>query len=271
MSNPAVDAVERTDPWLTRAGLHPIAQSWAGDLALDDPRVSPLFGVLTDLPPVEVWVGTRDITLPDCRELERRMPVGAAFALHVEDGAIHDYPLLPTPEGRAASREMADSGCGAGRCCRVGSRASRMITVEEYLTYCDKALDGYAAIARQLGDDLVNERPADVPGANTASGLIAHAAGVISRWGSTVNLGIVVPRDRDAEFAAIGTVGRRARTAGCRARPPPRRRAGSVAAASSREPAAAGGPPGLRRHPGGRPAARLRRAGAAPRAARGHP
>jgi len=81
-----------------------------------------------------------------------------------------------------------------------------MITVEEYLTYCDKALDGYAAIARQLGDDLVNERPADVPGANTASGLIAHAAGVISRWGSTVNLGIVVPRDRDAEFAAIGTV-----------------------------------------------------------------
>ncbi len=45
-----------------------------------------------------------------------------------------------------------------------------------------------------------------MPGANTASGLIAHAAGVISRWGSTVNLGIVVPRDRDAEFAAIGTV-----------------------------------------------------------------
>jgi monoterpene epsilon-lactone hydrolase len=108
MTNPAVDAVERTDPWLTRAGLHPIAQAWAGALALDDPRVSPLFGDLTDLPPVEVWVGTRDITLPDCRELEHRMPVGAPFALHVEDGAIHDYPLLPTPEGRAASREIAD-------------------------------------------------------------------------------------------------------------------------------------------------------------------
>lgn len=81
-----------------------------------------------------------------------------------------------------------------------------MITVEEYLAYCDRALDGYAAIARQLGDDLVNERLADVPGANTASGLIAHAAGVIGRWGSTVNLGVVVPRDRDAEFLATGTV-----------------------------------------------------------------
>ena len=29
MANPAVDAVEPTDPWLTRAGLHPIARSWA--------------------------------------------------------------------------------------------------------------------------------------------------------------------------------------------------------------------------------------------------
>ena len=108
MANPAVDAVEPTDSWLTRAGLHPIARSWAGDLALDDPVVSPLFGDLTGLPPVEVWVGTRDITAPDCRELERRMPDGAAFALHVEDGAIHDYPLLPTPEGRAASREIGE-------------------------------------------------------------------------------------------------------------------------------------------------------------------
>ncbi|MBU9943984.1 MAG: alpha/beta hydrolase [Dermatophilaceae bacterium] len=108
MANPAVDAVEPTDPWLTRAGLHPIARSWAGDLALDDPVVSPLFGDLTGLPPVEVRVGTRDITAPDCRELERRMPDGAAFALHVEDGAIHDYPLLPTPEGRAASREIGE-------------------------------------------------------------------------------------------------------------------------------------------------------------------
>lgn len=108
MANPAVDAIEPTDPWLTRAGLHPIARSWAGDLALDDPVVSPLFGDLTGLPPVEVWVGTRDITAPDCRELERRMPDGAAFALHVEDGAIHDYPLLPTPEGRAASREIGE-------------------------------------------------------------------------------------------------------------------------------------------------------------------
>ena len=107
MANPAIDEIEPHDPWLTRAGLHPIARSWADGIPLDDPRVSPLHGDLGGLPPVEVWVGTRDITLPDCRELGARMPAGAAFALHVEDGAIHDYPLLPAPEGRAARREIA--------------------------------------------------------------------------------------------------------------------------------------------------------------------
>ena len=107
MTNPEVDAVEPTDPWLTRAGLHPIARSWAGGLPVEDPRVSPLNGELAGLPPVEVWVGTRDITLPDCRELGRRMPSDASFTLHVEDGAVHDYPLLPAPEGRAARRQIA--------------------------------------------------------------------------------------------------------------------------------------------------------------------
>lgn len=107
MANPAIDEIEPHDPWLTRAGLHPIARSWADGIPLDDPRVSPLYGELGGLPPVEVWVGARDITLPDCRELGARMPAGAAFALHVEDGAIHDYPLLPVPEGRGARREIA--------------------------------------------------------------------------------------------------------------------------------------------------------------------
>lgn len=80
-----------------------------------------------------------------------------------------------------------------------------MITPREYLDYCDVAWDGYAAIARQLGDDLVNERP-DLPGTNSCFGLIAHVVGVAGRWARTVNRGIVVPRDRDAEFTAQGSV-----------------------------------------------------------------
>ena len=42
LSNPAIDDVEATDPWLSRPGLIVCATSWAGAVRLDDPRVSPL-------------------------------------------------------------------------------------------------------------------------------------------------------------------------------------------------------------------------------------
>jgi hypothetical protein len=81
-----------------------------------------------------------------------------------------------------------------------------VITVDEYLAYCDRALDAYARIVTRLGDDLVNARPHGIRGANSAFALVTHVAGMAARWGSTVNRGVVVPRDRDAEFTATGTV-----------------------------------------------------------------
>ena len=81
-----------------------------------------------------------------------------------------------------------------------------MITVEEYLRYCDQALDAYAAIVTELGDDLVNARLDGIPGSNSAFALVTHVQGMTTRWVRTVNRGIVVPRDRPAEFTATGTV-----------------------------------------------------------------
>lgn len=80
-----------------------------------------------------------------------------------------------------------------------------MITVDEYLGLCDAALEGYAAAVTTLGDDLVNARLDGIPGSNSAFALVTHVCGMAARWGSTVNRGIVVPRDRDAEFTATGT------------------------------------------------------------------
>lgn len=81
-----------------------------------------------------------------------------------------------------------------------------MITIDEYLTFCDKALDGYAVIARELGDARLNAVVPSLEGSNSAFVLVTHVVGVMGRWGRTVNRGIVVPRDRDAEFTATGTV-----------------------------------------------------------------
>ncbi len=102
MSNPAADLVEPHDPWLTRAGMRPIAAHWVAGREPTDPVVSPLYGDLTALPPTLVLVGSRDICRPDCDRLRELAPATADLTLHVEPGSPHDYPLLPTPEGRRA-------------------------------------------------------------------------------------------------------------------------------------------------------------------------
>ena len=107
MANPEVPAVERVDPWLSRAGLVPIAAAWAAATPLDDPLVSPLHGDLSSLPPLAIWVGTRDITLPDCRLVRDRLAGDPSFRYVELDGALHVYPLLPVPEGRRAREEIA--------------------------------------------------------------------------------------------------------------------------------------------------------------------
>jgi hypothetical protein len=123
-----------------------------------------------------------------------------------------------------------------------------MISVDEYLRYCDQALDAYAAIVTELGDDLVNVRLDGVPGSNSAFALVTHVHGMTANWVRTVNRGIVVPRDRPAEFTATGTVGdaqrivaatramlhEDARAASPRERPanPDRRRDGSISYAT---------------------------------------
>jgi hypothetical protein len=88
----------------------------------------------------------------------------------------------------------------------AGGYGEPVITVDEYLAHRDRPLDGFAASVTRLGDDLVNARLDDVPGANSAFALVAHITGMAARWGRTVNRGIRVPRDRDAEFTATGTV-----------------------------------------------------------------
>ncbi|WP_182525672.1 alpha/beta hydrolase fold domain-containing protein [Nocardioides dongkuii] len=111
MRNPEVDELEPHDPWLARPALRVVADAWRGDLSLDDPRVSPILGDLAGLPPVETWVGTRDITLPDCRLLRDRLAGLGEVAHHELPGGIHVVPLLPVPEARPA-RERIVAGLG---------------------------------------------------------------------------------------------------------------------------------------------------------------
>lgn len=107
LRNPAIDALETDEKWLVRPGLRAAADLWRDGLRLDDPIVSPLFGQLAGLGPLTVFVGTRDITDPDCELLvSKAKAAGVHTEFHQAPGMVHVYPLLPIPEGRAARRAM---------------------------------------------------------------------------------------------------------------------------------------------------------------------
>lgn len=100
-------SIEPRDPFLSRVGLADAGQSYAGDLALTDPRVSPLWGELRDLPPIIVLSAGRDILSVDADRLcEKADQAGVEVEHHQGPGLFHVYPLLPTREGAAARRML---------------------------------------------------------------------------------------------------------------------------------------------------------------------
>ncbi|MFD4461233.1 alpha/beta hydrolase fold domain-containing protein [Nocardia sp. NPDC058480] len=107
LAEPGVAAVQRRDPWLVGAGARRAGLVWAAGADLTDPRLSPIHGELRGLAPKSLWFGTRDILYPDAVRLRRRADaVDAELTLTVCQDAIHVYPLVPAPEGRAAARAI---------------------------------------------------------------------------------------------------------------------------------------------------------------------
>lgn len=98
------------DPWLSPEGLIAAGTAWAGGDDRTQPQLSPINGPLTALPPIDVYIGTRDLFLPDVRRfayLAARS--GAPVMVQECPGAVHVYPLVPAPEGRSAAQRIIAS------------------------------------------------------------------------------------------------------------------------------------------------------------------
>ena len=75
----------------------------------------------------------------------------------------------------------------------------------EFVPFIQTAFNGMLGIAAELGDPLVNANP-DLEGANSAYAIVTHCIGVPDWWVGLHIAGRPVARDRDAEFAAAGSV-----------------------------------------------------------------
>jgi acetyl esterase/lipase len=108
-TDPLIARIQPSDPWLAVPGPRAAGDLWRGDLPIEDPLVSPLFGSLAGIGRITVFTGTHDITHADAVALLRKARAdGHPLDFQQKPNMLHDYPLLPIPEGADARRRIAD-------------------------------------------------------------------------------------------------------------------------------------------------------------------
>ncbi len=103
-AHPDQALIEPRDAILTRRGISDAGKLYARDLPLADPRVSPIHGDWSGLPPTLMFGGGNDILVTDARALKSKMPSVDYFE---EAGSMHVWPIFVFPESRRAQAQMA--------------------------------------------------------------------------------------------------------------------------------------------------------------------
>ncbi len=108
VNDPRQLELAKRDRMLAAPGLRWAGRKWAGALPTDDPRVSPIYGSLSGLPPMAVWTGTSDVLNTDAHRL-RNKAAEAKHPLTFFEYAdmFHVWMGAPIPEARNALDEVA--------------------------------------------------------------------------------------------------------------------------------------------------------------------
>jgi monoterpene epsilon-lactone hydrolase len=109
MSNPEIAPLDKIDPFLGVEGLKYAGAAYAGDVDPTNYLVSPVYGSLRNLAPVSVFIGTRDILLPDCRKLrDKAAAEGVKLNYREYEAMLHDWMLISLPESKQALKEIVE-------------------------------------------------------------------------------------------------------------------------------------------------------------------
>lgn len=104
MSNPGITpARDAGDYMLDAQALAYVGQVWAGEMALQDPRVSPIHGPLAGVGELVLISSDNELFLPDIHLLvERAEQQGVAINYHEYPSLFHDFAVLGVPESKLA-------------------------------------------------------------------------------------------------------------------------------------------------------------------------
>lgn len=104
-TDPRLAEIAPSDPWLAVPGTHAAGALYRAELSESDPLVSPINGRLGGLGLIVAFSGTRDILNADATRLVALAGAsGHPLQYHEGKGMIHNYPILPMPEGDAARK-----------------------------------------------------------------------------------------------------------------------------------------------------------------------
>jgi epsilon-lactone hydrolase len=116
--SPWTDLTNSGDSWHTKAEVDTLCRQkaqivfskyYVGDHDPSLPWISPLFGDLSGLPPILLYVGGDEILLDDStRFAQKAEDAGVDVTLHIGEGMFHCYPACAPlfPEARQAMTEI---------------------------------------------------------------------------------------------------------------------------------------------------------------------
>jgi acetyl esterase/lipase len=93
---------------LAESGLRAAGRLWSGEHQPTDPLVSPVHANLENLPPLDVYIGDRDILRPAVDALaQRAREEHVDLHVHEVTAMFHVWMTRAIPEGRRTRRQLA--------------------------------------------------------------------------------------------------------------------------------------------------------------------
>lgn len=108
MSNKDISTIDPKDKIMNTIGLQMAGDLYAGEANKLNYQISPIYGELSDLPSISLFIGTHDLLLADSRKLiDKLKTVNTTFNYYEYPKMFHDWMLIPSlKESKSALNQI---------------------------------------------------------------------------------------------------------------------------------------------------------------------